>query len=439
MEKKIISVIVCMLFIITAIPTVSSIQKSNMDLIEDNNDFEKIIQEYVVMSEPPAHLDPNDASPKPTIVETPDEFSWKSYDGRDWTTPAKHQGSCGSCWDFAAIAALESMINIREEIAELDPDISEQYVLSCLPEAGSCRGGSTYRAFELIQNTTVAGNGHNGVIPESCMPYQADDDVPCSEKCPEWQEKLVPIMDFGYWQPDGSAEDREAIKSQIFQLGPVCAGIRATDALKYWGALLSNSENYYPDIGVDGWVNHVVVIVGWKDDNFIRNGGYWIVKNSWGTDWGYDGFFNIEYGALRIDDSSIIWVDYDPESVTWPNESNNAPDKPLIDGPSSGIANNEYEYSFITNDPEGDEIYYYVEFCEGCQDAQWYGPFQSGYNLKMSHAWEEQGTFEIRVKAKDSYGMESDWTTMSVSMPKINLFHRINIVNFLQKIMEKFS
>ncbi|GAG97075.1 unnamed protein product, partial [marine sediment metagenome] len=63
----------------------------------------------------------------------PESFCWKNIEGKDYTTPAKDQGSIGSCWAFAANAAIESIIEIREDRPELNPDLSEQYLLSCLP------------------------------------------------------------------------------------------------------------------------------------------------------------------------------------------------------------------------------------------------------------------------------------------------------------------
>jgi C1A family cysteine protease len=59
------------------------------------------------------------------------------------------------------------------------------------------------------------------------------------------------------------------------------------------------------------------MIIGWKDISFIPSGGYWICKNSWGTDWGYDGYFNLAYGSLNIDGALIVWADYDPDTYDF--------------------------------------------------------------------------------------------------------------------------
>ena len=146
-------------------------------------------------------------NPKPKGIVTPSKFSWTNYNG-DWTTPARYQGNCGSCWAFAAVAVIESVINIKENNPHLDPDLSEQYILSCLGSAGSCKGGSFMRALENIMDADSEGNFCNGLPLESCMPYQADDNIDCSDKSSNWQDKLVPLLDYDsfYATISGDAE-----------------------------------------------------------------------------------------------------------------------------------------------------------------------------------------------------------------------------------------
>ncbi len=323
MNKKIMGAIIVLILIIGALPSTISVNSNQGFLKENLEDDENVInyqikgsnffQDYTIMKEPISYPE-IEGVPYPILDDLPDEFSWRNYNGKDWTTPAKNQGSCGSCWAFAALGVLESMVEIREGDADINPDFSEQYVLSCLPEAGSCRGGRAWVALELIQDDGPTGNNANGIIFEECFPYQADDDIPCSDKCPNWIDQLVPISNWGSWETDGTSEDRKAIKSYIFENGPVVSHMKATDLFKAFGAVFHNPNLFFPRFRRAHSVNHVVMIVGWKDLPNIPSGGYWICKNSWGTEWGYDGFVNIAYGSLNIDRSLIVWADYDPDS-----------------------------------------------------------------------------------------------------------------------------
>ena len=402
MKEKIICLMICMLFFITFLPSTSSIniiqinQKDNdFNCSEESNDYFE--QNYVVMQNPPdlSYLD--NTSFKPVAQNTPDEFSWADYNGKDWTTPAKHQGSCGSCWAFGAMSVLESIIKIREDCADFNPDLSEQYILSCLPGAGSCRGGNSYRALDLIKKTTSEGNNCNGVIFESCMQYQADDDIPCSDKCTDWEEKLVPLFDFSSWTSDGSAEDRQAIKTQVMETGPVITHIRATDFLKIWGALNKNPDAYYKDFRKVLAYNHVVMIVGWKDDPSINNGGYWIIKNSWGENWGYNGFFNIEYNSLNIDICSIISPDYDADSFNW---------APVVKtGGSYGTILGE-ETRFDASNSIGVEA--------DISDFQWdFGDGHAGNGITTSHTYLQEGKYTVTLTLTDS---ENNMATKTTSV-----------------------
>ncbi len=345
---------------------------------------------FAVMEEVPS-FDPSKASPKPSIGDPPSYFSWLDYEGKDWTTPARFQGMCGSCWAFAAVGALESIINIREGIAELDPDLSEQYILSCLPDSGSCRGGSPYLAFKYIKSTGSDGNYRNGIITEDCMPYQADDSIPCTSKCDDWEEKLVPIADYGYWMPDGSDEDRDRIKTQIMEDGPVASFMMATEDFAQWGLEHHSPNEYYPYPGYVEGINHCIVIVGWKDDPNIPRGGYWICKNSWGSFWGYNGFFNIEYGSLHVDDYSIVWVDYDRDAYNWP---------PVADAGGLYVGSVGEQISFDGSksvDDDGSIVAWHWDFGDGATSDE----------TSPKHAYDERGIYDVVLTVEDSSGKKS--------------------------------
>ena len=106
------------------------------------------------------------------------------------------------------------------------------------------------------------------------------------------------------------------------------------------------------------------------------------------------------------------------------------PNKPTIDGPNSGTAGKEYTYTSRTTDPDDDQVYYLFDWGDET-DSSWFGPFVSGETVSSSHIWSAKGSYEIKVKAKDIYGVQSEWSDpFSVSMPKNKAINR-SILNFL--------
>jgi len=446
--KKIIGIFVFTLLIASAVfPLVSSRDKyifsqQSSDVII--NEYYKFKTRYLGKSNLPTSLYPEGASIKPAIINTPDYFSWKDYEGEDWTTPAKNQfypKYCGSCWIFAAVGALESVINIREGCASLDPDLSEQYVLSCLPEAAlnsgeGCKGGYSFDVYYYINDTSPAGNNCNGIIFESCLQYQADDDISCEDKCSNWEDQLVPISDHGYCILNDNPDDRQAIKTQIMKTGPVASCMLYNSDLNNWGYKHHDPNEYYPydESGSD----HDIIVVGWKDDPLITNGGYWIIKNSMGSKWGYYGFFNMEYGRLGsywIDDDPattyIAWVDYNSDSFDWP------PIKPSISGPKKGEIGEELTFSTSTIDPNDRQVSYMWDWGDDTT-SEWFGPFDSGETVNASHTWTGKGIYIVKVKAKNTDELESDWSNpLKVIMPRIKM--TINHLLFFLKNKKKIS
>ena len=96
---------------------------------------------------------------------------------------------------------------------------------------------------------------------------------------------------------------------------------------------------------------------------------------------------------------------------TWIGEfdyGNRPPWKPTIDGPTNGTTGSTYEYKFSTEDPEGDEIYYLIDWGDG-STSDWIGPYSSGEEITESHSWDVVGEYEIVAKSKDNYS-ESGWS-----------------------------
>jgi C1A family cysteine protease len=203
----------------------------------------------------------------PKGASFPTRFDWRDSDG---VTPAKDQGDCGSCWAFCALGALEAHVKIY---GETEMDLSEQQLVSCTNDG--CNGGWMTTAYNLFRT--------QGSIKEECMPYQASDDPPCIQHlCEKWAK-------ISHHSAVGSSVD--AIKNIVYNYGPMAVGMAAPDTLSYYTSGCFD----YTYFGI----NHGVLLVGW-DDTLCHGEGAWIAKNSWGRNWGMDGFFYIKWGVCQI-------------------------------------------------------------------------------------------------------------------------------------------
>ena len=97
---------------------------------------------------------------------------------------------------------------------------------------------------------------------------------------------------------------------------------------------------------------------------------------------------------------------------------NNPPSKPSISGPTTGKPRRSYTYTASTTDPNEDQIYYMFDWGDGTNSG-WLGPYDSGSTVSATHKWRDKGNYEIRVKARDVLGAESEWSDpLPVAMPK---------------------
>ncbi len=197
------------------------------------------------------------------------EFDWRDRHGQDWVTPVKDQGQCGSCWAFAAAGATEHMVNIYFN-RKLDLDLSEQYLLSC-SGTGSCNGGMTYRTVNFIKNS--------GIMEEDCFPYQASD-VSCSNKCPNPDENIQ-IGNYRNYIDGGIDVFKQVVIDGASTFSIVPWGHSIT--LVGYKELEAGDRVYIKSSSESRWVTITA-------QSGLVGEIAWILKNSWGTNWGDGGF-----------------------------------------------------------------------------------------------------------------------------------------------------
>ena len=226
----------------------------------------------------------------------PTSFDWRDLDG---CTPVKDQGSCGSCWAFATVGALECAVKIKDHV---EVDLSEQWLVSCNQDGWGCNGGWVAHDYHMWKTDSCGGTG---AVFESDFPYRQADSR-CD--CPYPHQYL--IESWAYIGSGVGGPSIAAIKQAILDYGPVAVCIYADNALQaYTGGVFNACTN-------DATANHEVVLVGWDDNQGSE--GVWFLRNSWGADWGEHGYMRIEYGCSKVGRvaSYVDYPGYDSLEIT---------------------------------------------------------------------------------------------------------------------------
>lgn len=193
--------------------------------------------------------------------------------------PPQNQSTCGGCWAFAGCANLEAQY--KRVHGEL-PKISEQQFIDCISDAG-CDGGNLYDIHKYLQS-------NNYIMKASDYPFSVNED---RKRCPSSSTLRSRGIYFNYSASYSLRNDRnlEQIKQALQQFGPLFIGVSAESQLRlslYENGIIPasrgrNCARLSPD--------HAVNIVGFGNENGTD---YWIIKNSWGDDWGENGYFRME-------------------------------------------------------------------------------------------------------------------------------------------------
>ncbi len=146
--------------------------------------------------------------------------------------------------------------------------------------------------------------------------------------------------------------------------------------------------------------------------------------------WTVLGIYNVTVKARDIWGSSSAWS----EPLTVTITDNTPPSVPQITGPAEGKPGKPYLFNLLTQDAQDQNIFYYVDWGDGTI-TDWLGPYVSGTEIHVTHAWSAEENYTVKVKAKDIMDSESDWGILQVLMPTEYKFS-LNI--FLQHLMETF-
>ncbi|UVC54313.1 cysteine proteinase precursor [Theileria orientalis] len=210
---------------------------------------------------------------------TGEDLDWRNA---DVPTPVKDQGiSCGSCWAFSSVGSVEALYRLYKDVTY---DLSEQELVNCDQYSSGCNGGLPYTALEYVHS--------NGISFSSDLPYDGVDE-PCT---PNDLEKV--FIDSLVVTTGTDVLNKSLV------LSPTVVGIAVDPELK-----LYKTGVYTGKCATEQ--NHAVLLVGEGYDPESKK-RYWVVKNSWGTDWGENGYIRLERTDEGSDKCGILTFGLNP-------------------------------------------------------------------------------------------------------------------------------
>jgi len=205
----------------------------------------------------------------------PQTWDWRDHKA---VSPVKDQAQCGSCWAFSTTENLESMWFLKH--GKL-PILAPQQLVDCDPQSQGCGGGWTYWAWQYLANC-------GGQEAESSYPYMAVNQ-PCHFNSGKIVAKVhnytfaIPPCEQG----DCPSQDEAGLVKSVNQIGPMSICVNAQTWNDYQGGVVQGADCS----GAAGGIDHCVQLVGYD-----LNQGYYMVRNSWNTNWGDNGYIYLQYG-----------------------------------------------------------------------------------------------------------------------------------------------
>lgn len=281
----------------------SSAEVPMIELMRENGD----LPEQVSRSQEVEAIENAEVDPEFKVASSlPESFDWRNVEGKTFIGPVRSQGGCGSCYAFGAVANAECVYNVANNLTGSScADFSEAYIAFCLskmsPYSGHFNGcsGADYTYSELQALVDI------GVCEESYFPYSES-----STSCPEGTVN-APKIKFDNWLR-APCNDVDAIKTAIMTYGVVDAAVYVTtDFQGYSGGIFKNSSTSCEGSPCSyTTTNHAIALVGWGHDE--EEGDYWILRNSWGENWGENGYMRITVASARVG-CSVAYLTLEPQ------------------------------------------------------------------------------------------------------------------------------
>jgi C1A family cysteine protease len=259
------------------VPTTVDLSFSKGARISDFGTRSSTISRYSPLS---SSLDDASSATDLTAGTLPGRFDLRTL-GR--VTAVKNQGQCGSCWAFSTFASLESGLLGSESWDFSENNLRNSHGYDLL----SCQGGNSMMATAYLARWS-------GALAESSDPYSTVSKSASSVTSPN-TGAVKHVQEVLFIPDRSSASDNENIKRALTEKGAIYSTIRWEES-----SYRSSTASYY--YSGSSPANHAITIVGW-DDSYDRNrfatkpqgNGAFIVKNSWGSSWGENGYFYVSY------------------------------------------------------------------------------------------------------------------------------------------------